>query len=392
MPASGQEIEGYLLSFSAQARKLTGIGVAFLVVTALTMLTNIEKVFNAIWRTRGHRSGLSSFLRYWAILSLGPLCIGLALGISTYLVSLHWLAQVDLFGARKLLLNAAPLLLTIVAFTLLFAAMPNCRVPIRHALIGGAVCGFCLEIAKQLFALVMANASYQLIYGTFAAIPLFLLWIYISWIIVLAGAEMVHALSGFNDPALVGFGDGLDIGQGRHHLKQMGLETEVSVEAMLGRIGRFNGRNHLVPVEEAQLIDHGLPFPDGGFPPLAVAGDEKFFGLVKLGFQFFETGGYLFEFRIGKKVRETAQKWKRVFLDVGMNAPFNETQLFKAFPGQKPFVTQAHQPVGNLRGFQADFLGAQFLVTAPVTEIHGDEDALAGQGFKDFVVLCFHKV
>lgn len=199
MPASGQEIEGYLLSFSAQARKLTGIGVAFLMVTALTMLTNIEKVFNAIWRTRGHRSGFSSFLRYWAILSLGPLCIGLALGISTYLVSLHWFAQVDIFGVRKLLLSIAPLLLTVVAFTLLFAAMPNSRVPIRHALIGGAVCGICLEIAKQVFTLVMANASYQLIYGTFAAIPLFLLWIYISWIIVLAGAELVHALSGYDD-------------------------------------------------------------------------------------------------------------------------------------------------------------------------------------------------
>jgi len=199
MPASGQEIQTYLLSFSTQARKLTGIGVAFLMVTALTMLTNIEKTFNAIWRTRGHRRGLSSFLRYWAILSLGPLCMGLALGISTYLVSLHWLAEVDIFGARKLLLSAAPLVLTSVAFTLLFAAMPNCRVPLPHAAIGGGVCGVCFEIAKQLFTLVMANASYQLIYGTFAAIPLFLLWIYISWLIVLAGAELVHALSSFED-------------------------------------------------------------------------------------------------------------------------------------------------------------------------------------------------
>jgi membrane protein len=199
MPSTGQEIQSYLLSFSTQARNLTGVGIAFLLVTALTMLTNIEKVFNAIWRTRGHRRGLSSFLRYWAILSLGPLCMGLALAISTYLVSLHWFAQVDIFGVRKLLLSAAPLVLSSIAFTLLFAAMPNCRVPPLHAAIGGAVCGICFEIAKQLFALVMANASYQLIYGTFAAIPLFLLWVYISWLIVLASAELVHALSGFED-------------------------------------------------------------------------------------------------------------------------------------------------------------------------------------------------
>lgn len=199
MPASGQEIQGYLLNFSEQARKLTGIGIAFLLITALTMLTNIEKAFNAIWRTRGHRTGLSSFLRYWAILSLGPLCMGLALGISTYLVSLHWLDDVDVFGVRKLLLSIAPLVLTSIAFTLLFAIIPNCRVPLRDAAIGGTVCACCFEVAKQLFALVMANASYQVVYGTFAAIPLFLLWIYISWLIVLAGAELVHALAGFDD-------------------------------------------------------------------------------------------------------------------------------------------------------------------------------------------------
>ncbi len=199
MPATGQEVQGYLLNFSAQARKLTGIGIAFLLVTALTMLTNIEKTFNAIWRTRGHRTGLSSFLRYWAILSLGPLCMGLALGISTYLASMHWLEHVDLFGIRKLLLSAAPLVLTSIAFTLLYAAIPNCRVPLRDAAIGGTICAVCFEIAKQLFAQVMANASYQVVYGTFAAIPLFLLWIYISWLIVLAGAELVHALAGFEE-------------------------------------------------------------------------------------------------------------------------------------------------------------------------------------------------
>jgi membrane protein len=199
IPATGREIQGYLLNFSDQARKLTGIGIAFLLATALTMLTNIEKTFNTIWRTRGHRTGLSSFLRYWAILSLGPLCMGLALGISTYLVSLHWLDDMDIFGARKLLLSAAPLLLTSIAFTLLFAAIPNCRVPVRDAAIGGTICAICFEIAKQTFALVMANASYQVVYGTFAAIPLFLLWIYISWLIVLAGAELVHALAGFEE-------------------------------------------------------------------------------------------------------------------------------------------------------------------------------------------------
>lgn len=201
LPASGHEIQTYLRRFSEQALTLTGWGAAFLFVTALTMMTKIEKEFNAIWRTRGNRKGLSSFLLYWAILSLGPLCVGLAIGISTYVASLGILFDhVDIFGTRILLLNTVPWLLTSAAFTLLFAAVPNCRVPIRHALIGGAISGLCFEVGKYVFALVMKNASYQLIYGTFAAFPLFLLWIYISWVIVLAGAELVHALSGYSDP------------------------------------------------------------------------------------------------------------------------------------------------------------------------------------------------
>jgi membrane protein len=200
LPSSGQEIQAYLLKFSEQARKLTAVGIAFLAVTALTMLMKIEQEFNTIWRAHRNRSGLSSFLRYWAILSLGPLCIGLAIGISTYLASLHLLfEQVDIFGVRKLLLVITPYVLTAIAFTLLFIAIPNARVAFKDAAIGGLASALCFEIAKYVFARVMANASYQFIYGTFAAIPLFLLWIYTSWIIVLAGAEVAHAIANYGN-------------------------------------------------------------------------------------------------------------------------------------------------------------------------------------------------
>lgn len=198
LPSSGQEIQGYLLKFSDQARKLTGVGIAFLAVTALTMLMKIEAEFNKIWRAHRNRSGFSSFLRYWAILSFGPLCIGLAIGMSTYLASLHLLFdQVDIFGVRKLLLVIAPYVLTAIAFTLLFITIPNARVQLKDAAIGGLASALCFELAKYAFARVMANASYQFIYGTFAAIPLFLLWIYTSWIIVLAGAEVAHACANY---------------------------------------------------------------------------------------------------------------------------------------------------------------------------------------------------
>lgn len=198
VPATGAEIEQYLSQFSEQARNLTGIGVAFLMGTALTMMMKIERTFNQIWRVPRNRSGLSSFLLYWAVLSFGPLLVGLAFGISTYLASLQVLFdEINLFGLRRLLLALAPWFLTSLAFTFLFMAVPNCRVAPKHALIGGLAAGICFELAKLLFARFMANASYQVIYGAFAALPLFLLWIYLSWTIVLVGAELVHALSSF---------------------------------------------------------------------------------------------------------------------------------------------------------------------------------------------------
>jgi membrane protein len=198
VPSTGQEVQDYLTQFSTQARKLTGVGVAFLGVTAILMLKNIEKTFNKIWHTRENRSGLASFLLYWAILSLGPLFIGLGLAINTYLVSLKVMFdQVDVIGIGPHLLQLTPYLLTTAAFTLMFAAVPNCKVPIRNAFTGGVITALVFELAKQLFASVVANTSYQSIYGTFAAVSLFLLWIYVSWQILLAGAELVKALGGF---------------------------------------------------------------------------------------------------------------------------------------------------------------------------------------------------
>ncbi|WP_101759963.1 YihY family inner membrane protein [Oceanicoccus sp. KOV_DT_Chl] len=208
VPATGQGIEKYLEQFSQQARKLTGVGVVFLGITAVLMLKNIEKTFNAIWKTRENRSGIASFLLYWAILSLGPIFIGLAIGISTYLLSLKVIAeQVEMLSIGPQLLRFTPYLLISAAFTLIFTAVPNCRVPIKHAIIGGLISALIFEVAKQLFTGIVSNTSYQTIYGTFATVPLFLLWIYLSWIIVLAGAEFVYALGGFKSEANERFND-----------------------------------------------------------------------------------------------------------------------------------------------------------------------------------------
>lgn len=196
VPSTGETVQQYLLEFTGQARQLTWLGVGLLAVTAFLMLVTIEKTFNAIWRVRQPRRGMSSFLLYWAILSLGPILLGAGFAISTYITSLSLISGPDAVLGAKTLLRFMPLLSSVAAFTLLYAAVPNTRVPVRHALFGGVFAAVLFEIAKALFGLyVRLFPGYHLIYGAFATVPLFLLWIYLSWLIVLLGAELVCSLS-----------------------------------------------------------------------------------------------------------------------------------------------------------------------------------------------------
>ncbi|MBA6412789.1 YihY family inner membrane protein [Parahaliea sp. F7430] len=198
LPETSADLESYLSDFSRQAKNLTGFGIVFLVVTAVLMLRNIEKAFNLIWRTRENRSPVSSFLIYWAVLSLAPLTIGLALGISGVVTALAVVVEdYDIIGAGAMLLKLAPLLLTGAGFTLLYVAVPNCQVPIRHALIGGATAAVAFNLARGLFTVLVQGSSITFIYGAFAAVPLFLLWIFLSWNIVLMGGVLVHSLSSY---------------------------------------------------------------------------------------------------------------------------------------------------------------------------------------------------
>ena len=192
VPSAGETLQQYLRDFTTQARQLTWIGVVILAATAFWMLVTIEKAFNTIWRVRQPRRGVSSFLLYWAILSMGPILLGGGFAISTYIASLSLISGPDALLGVQTLLKFMPLLFSVAAFTLLYATVPNAQVPMRHALLGGLFAAVLFEVAKMLFGLyVRLFPGYQLIYGAFATVPLFLLWIYVSWLIVLFGAEVV---------------------------------------------------------------------------------------------------------------------------------------------------------------------------------------------------------
>jgi len=198
LPSSGQEISQYLAEFSSQARKLSSAGVVILMVTSFLMLGNIEKTFNHIWATTGSRKGLAGFLVYWAILSLGPLLLAAGMVMKTYLVSFQLIVdEVDSLGVSAVLFSYLPWLMTWLAFTLLYIAVPNCKVRTSYAIFGGLVTTALFETAKTLFGLLVAHSSYTSVYGAFAVIPLFLLWIYLLWVLILIGAELVRSLETF---------------------------------------------------------------------------------------------------------------------------------------------------------------------------------------------------
>ena len=194
LPSTGAAVQEKLQEFSTQARQLTAVGFVFLVVTAYMMLLNVETAFNRIWSVREPRRGMSRFLLYWGVLTLSPLLLGVGFAISSYLFSLPLVTDVDTLGVRQQLLRLLPFALSTSAFTVLFAAVPNTRVRLTDALLGGLLCMLAYEGAKWGFARVMQQTTVEVIYGTFAAVPLFLIWIYLSWTIVLVGAEVTHAL------------------------------------------------------------------------------------------------------------------------------------------------------------------------------------------------------
>ncbi len=196
VPATGAVVQDYLAGFASQARKLTAVGVVLLAVTAIMMMKNIEAAFNRVWRVSEPRKGLSSFLLYWAILSLGPILIGLGLVVTSYIASISFITSATEVVGKARLLSILPMALSAAAFTLLYAAVPNCRVPLKNAFYGGLVVAILFESAKRGFAFFVTQfPSYELVYGAFAAVPLFLVWIFISWIIILLGAELTRGLT-----------------------------------------------------------------------------------------------------------------------------------------------------------------------------------------------------
>jgi len=200
MPAAGNVIQSYLEQFVANSNKMTAVGTCGLIVTALLLISSVDSVLNTIWRSKNKRPIVFSFAVYWMVLTLGPLLVGASMAISSYLLSLNWLAQTGVNSLLDHVLRIFPLILSWVSFWLLYCIVPTVRVPPKDALIGALVAGVLFELGKKGFALYITMfPSYQLIYGVLAVIPILFLWGYWSWCIVLLGAEITVTLGEYRD-------------------------------------------------------------------------------------------------------------------------------------------------------------------------------------------------
>lgn len=193
--AIANTITSNLTQFASKATKLSAVGAVALVLTTAAMIGMIERAFNQIWRVKRPRPLVQRVLIYWALVTLGPLLFGISLTLTSQLFS----ATTGLMSAipfiGTLFYTAMSVALTTGAYTLLYMTVPNRWVDWRDALWGGLVAAIAFEIAKRVFAIFIRQfPTYAIIYGALAALPLFLLWLYLSWLITLVGALLTAAL------------------------------------------------------------------------------------------------------------------------------------------------------------------------------------------------------
>lgn len=203
LPGSGIAVHHYLDEFVAKSADLRGISIVFVVITAVLLVAQVESEINTIWEARAPRSIGRRLFIYALGFTAGPVSIGAAVYFTSWLIE-QSIAAASLGGeALTLLRQPFALVIDAGAFTLIYAFVPARRVPFRLALLGGILAALAFEVAKRGFTFYFTHVrTYQLVYGALAALPLFLIWLYLSWIIVLVGAAVTATLAeNSDDPA-----------------------------------------------------------------------------------------------------------------------------------------------------------------------------------------------
>lgn len=193
--AIASTISGNLTQFASKAKGLSALGAVVLLFTTTATMSMIERAFNRIWGVRRPRPLAQRILVYWAIITLGPLLFGVSISFTTQVFDATVVRGQDttLFG--MLFFTLASVAVTTGGYTLLYMIVPHQVVSLRDAFWGGLAAALAFEVAKRVFGLFISQfPTYAIIYGALAALPLFLIWMYVTWMITLVGAVLTAAL------------------------------------------------------------------------------------------------------------------------------------------------------------------------------------------------------
>lgn len=268
VPSIGEQAAWWFRTFTSSAAQTTAIGVGGIAATGILLLVTVEDQLNLIWRVTSPRPWVQRILAYWTLITLGPLLIGISLSLSTYfeIAARHvglgeeavaWFASSWLHSLARVV----PALLEFFALTLLYCLIPNCAVRWRDGALGALVATIAIEILKIGFSIYIgASSFYQTVYGAIAIIPIFLLWMYISWMAVLLGAVAAAALPNWR----------IDERMGTVPSGGVRLGLSLALIASLARAQR-RGQSRSTPALAAEL---GVPTTviDEHMKPLAGAG------------------------------------------------------------------------------------------------------------------------
>lgn len=189
---TGSVIAKYATGFSQKAKKLSGVGLVVLGVTSMMLMFSIEKAFNHLWRVSKPRPFHQRVGLYLAVVIVGPVAAGAVIGSMTYAVTASLGFINEPLWVRQFLLKSLALCFMCMFFAFLYYAVPNAKVRPMPALIGGVLATVGVAAIQRVFELyVIKFPTYTVVYGAFAALPIFLLWIYLCWVVVLVAALVV---------------------------------------------------------------------------------------------------------------------------------------------------------------------------------------------------------
>lgn len=196
VPEIGSVVYEQIEDFTKKTGELTAVGVVFLAVTSVMLLSSINGTFNAIWQVRETRPLMARLLVYWAVLTLSPILFGASLSLSSYLFAVAQATGVEHYtGALSRLTYFVPLILQVVGFSILYLVMPNYPVRRLDALYGGVAAGLLFELLKKAFGYYIKSfPTYETLYGALSAVPILLIWMYLAWLLVLLGAELTASM------------------------------------------------------------------------------------------------------------------------------------------------------------------------------------------------------